>query len=130
MAVGQANIGQAGCIFKITNQGIQLGHDLFDSSPFRVNMLGQVDASNIHITGGSISVDTDLYVGNNVYIGSLINTDKKIYMNQLANIFTLGDNIGMTAPGNVQIQAGHNIDLLCNAVTVNGQPMASEAVFG
>jgi hypothetical protein len=56
MAVGQAAIGQAGSIFKITNQGIQLGHDTFASSPFHVDMLGNMFASSATLTDPEIKV--------------------------------------------------------------------------
>jgi hypothetical protein len=48
-------IGTGNNIFKATTDGIQLGHATFASAPFRVTMAGAVTASNIDITGGSIT---------------------------------------------------------------------------
>jgi hypothetical protein len=51
MAVGASND-----IFKITSQGIQLGNNLFASSPFRVDMKGNLVASAATLTNPNITV--------------------------------------------------------------------------
>lgn len=53
----QFGIGGGNYIFKATNEGIQLGHALFSSAPFRVTMSGALTATSATITG-SITATT------------------------------------------------------------------------
>jgi hypothetical protein len=127
---GTMAVGVGNDVFKITNQGIQLGHDSFSSAPFTVDMKGRVNASNMVITGGSINIDTDLRVGNNIYLGKLIDTDKTIYLNELAQLKTVGDSLSLISDiGNVYIVSPATIDLQCANFTVNGKLPVCEAVF-
>jgi hypothetical protein len=77
---GTILIGTGDNIFKADTNGIYLGNATFASAPFRVTPAGAVTASNITITGGSISVATDASVGNRINIGNLENAvGKGIY---------------------------------------------------
>jgi len=49
------SIGSGNNIFKADTNGIYLGNATFASAPFNVSMAGVVNASNITITGGSIT---------------------------------------------------------------------------
>ncbi|EPD81274.1 hypothetical protein [Paenibacillus sp. HGH0039] len=69
---GAIAIGSGNNIFKADSNGISLGNACFGSAPFRVDMGGRVTASNINITGGSINVNTDAKVGNNLTVGETI----------------------------------------------------------
>lgn len=72
---GTIAIGSDNNIFKSDLNGIYLGHNNFGSAPFRVNMSGQLTASNAHITGGNITGAANISVGSSISIGS------KIFMN-------------------------------------------------
>jgi hypothetical protein len=67
---GSITIGTGDNVFKADSNGIYLGDATYADAPFKVSMAGAAEASNLDITGGSISVDTDAYVGNNIFIGT------------------------------------------------------------
>lgn len=78
------SVGSGNKIFKVDNQGIYLGHANFDLAPFSVDMDGNLYAESAYISGtitgstiigstftaGTINVNTDVRVGNNLYLGS------------------------------------------------------------
>jgi hypothetical protein len=75
-------IGIGNNVFKSDQNGIYLGHQTFANAPFRVNMAGKLNASNIdvtgiiHATGGTFSggiVATGTITGG-ILIGALIQT--------------------------------------------------------
>ncbi|WP_432502134.1 hypothetical protein [Paenibacillus sp. GXUN7292] len=72
---GSIEIGSGNNVFKANQEGIWAGHSNFGAAPFKVNMLGQLQASNAHISGGNITgaaninVTSDLNAGNNVFAG-------------------------------------------------------------
>ncbi|MEK3910992.1 phage tail spike protein [Paenibacillus sp. FSL H7-0331] len=68
----ESTIGSGNNVFKASNQGIQLGHSVFGSSPFRVDMTGNVVANNITLSGtinGSTMNNSNI-VGGTLTIGS------------------------------------------------------------
>ncbi|MCR8656925.1 prophage endopeptidase tail family protein [Paenibacillus endoradicis] len=78
----EIEIGVLNNVFKANQNGIHLGHQQFASSPFRVNMAGQLTASQanitgtIHATGGTFSggiVATGTITGGTIY-GAKIST--------------------------------------------------------
>ncbi len=60
---GTIAIGSSNNIFKADSNGIYLGHATFASAPFRVNMQGQLVASNADITG-TINATSGTFSGN------------------------------------------------------------------
>ena len=65
-------IGTANNIFKADSNGIYLGNATFASAPFSVSMAGAVMASNLTITGGSITIGSNSSIdssGNATFIG-------------------------------------------------------------
>ena len=56
------SIGTGNSIFKADSNGIYLGNATFASAPFRVNMSGAVNASNLTITGGTININDNFTV--------------------------------------------------------------------
>jgi len=72
----EIEIGLLNNVFKANSSGIHLGHQQFSSSPFRVNMAGQLVANSanitgtIHATGGTFSggiVATGTITGGTIY---------------------------------------------------------------
>ena len=57
-------MGEDDDIFVVSKDGIHLGNKIFDSAPFRVNMDGDVTASSITITGGTIGGTPVDQIGN------------------------------------------------------------------
>lgn len=54
-------IGSANSIFKADSNGIYLGNATFASAPFKVSMVGAVNASNLTVTGGSINLGSGVF---------------------------------------------------------------------
>lgn len=59
---GNVEIGSGNSVFKATSQGIQLGHNTFSSAPFRVDILGNVHASSLNMSGGTIKLGNNFEV--------------------------------------------------------------------
>ncbi|MEK3725301.1 phage tail spike protein [Paenibacillus sp. FSL H8-0034] len=82
----ESTIGTGNNVFKASSQGIQLGHSVFGSSPFRVDMSGYLYATNATVKG-SIDCDSLKIAGVNVLAngGTKISGDyiDKITTNQL-----------------------------------------------
>jgi phage tail sheath protein FI len=57
---GKITIGSGNNIFTANKDGIFLGSSSFDTAPFSVNMLGDVIANSIIITGGSLDGTTTI----------------------------------------------------------------------
>ncbi|MCL5272662.1 MAG: phage tail protein, partial [Gammaproteobacteria bacterium] len=77
---GTITIGTGDNVLKADSNGIYLGNALFADAPFKVSTAGAAEASNLIITGGSISVATNISVGNNIYIGTPSSfADKGLY---------------------------------------------------
>lgn len=52
----EINIGDGGAnVFRVDRQGMWLGAKTYDSAPFKVSMLGTIIASNLTVTGGTIT---------------------------------------------------------------------------
>lgn len=127
-------IGSGDNVFKVDENGHYLGSSTFADAPFRVGMDGAAHATNLTITGGSIAVETDLHVGNNIYVGNMAALNKTIYLynNGVGNacmirldelggmhILNEGKSIEIYASGtgsvtvagqNVNLQSGNGID--------------------
>jgi len=94
---GTISIGSGNAVFKADSNGIYLGNSAFESAPFRVSMLGDVNASNLAITGGSININSGVFQVNsngavtcsNINItGGSINISNSI---TIGNTITLGN---------------------------------------
>ena len=105
----------------------------YANAPFRVRANGSLYARNATITGGSISVSTDIYVGNNIYIGNqstgssykFLMFDKNHYLtlsNGSVSLYSGSNSISiyddilnsplitMSSTGNVSIYAGLGVN--------------------
>lgn len=65
---GTIAIGSGNNVFKADSNGIYLGNASFASAPFRVTMAGAVNATNLNMSGGSITGGS-IIVSSNVTIG-------------------------------------------------------------
>ena len=94
------SIGTGNNVFKVDSNGVWLGHADYASAPFKVSMAGAAEATNLTVTGGSINVDTDLYVGNNIYLGSLnLTALKNMVFNGQVEIGIYEDDLGSPPVG-------------------------------
>lgn len=59
---GSIAIGSGDNVFKADLSGIYLGNASYSSAPFRVSMAGKVTASNVSITGGTLSIGSKFSV--------------------------------------------------------------------
>jgi hypothetical protein len=107
-------IGSGNNVFKASYLGIHLGHADFALAPFAVDMYGNLYASSATIQGdisgstitgstftaGTINVDTDVNIGNNLRLGTMGSTSiKRIYFNDGAQIFNFLDWTGNPPTG-------------------------------
>jgi len=86
---GSISIGSGNNIFKADSNGIYLGNAVFASAPFRVDMGGNLTATLITITGGTInygktsftdSTHAGYYISSSgIYMGSVSDTTKLKY---------------------------------------------------
>jgi len=67
---GSITIGTGNNVFKADTNGMYLGNALYASAPFKVSMTGAAIATNLVITGGSISVATDATIGSTLTMQS------------------------------------------------------------
>lgn len=104
-------IGTANAIFKADSNGIYLGNATFASAPFKVDMDGAVNASNLVITGGTININDNFTVSAsgsvvaNMYSlnsGNIINHPSgMIFKNTYGTLFYNSANSAMIALLNV-----------------------------
>jgi hypothetical protein len=108
------------------SSGLYVGSSAFATAPFRVMLSGAVTASNIDVTGGSINVSTDAYVGNNLILGSLNDLEKKItlYNNAIGNA-----NITYDVSGNLTIDSFYDMTLDTLFGTMNLNSLSDIRLF-
>jgi hypothetical protein len=121
---GSITIGTGDNVFKADSNGIYLGDATYADAPFKVSMAGAAEASNLDITGGSINVDTDLYVGNNIYLGDMEEASKGIYFFDAGA--GLVSYIGLTelgvmkflTPGSIDLDSAENVNISGAGITI------------
>jgi len=102
MFKGSITIGTGDNVFKADSNGIYLGNAVYASAPFKVSMAGAATASNLTITGGSINVDTDVYVGDSIYLTYSTDTNTRaIHFGNLGTRIEGNTDYGLFAYGMV-----------------------------
>jgi hypothetical protein len=142
-------VGSGNNVFKSDTNGIYLGNATFANAPFRVTMEGDLYATNANITGsinagstitgatitgGSINVETDLHVGNSIYVGDSEEAGKSIIFRSSASIDSVETGIAdITIDCEVLkldtplTQVGLNLGTLGDTVYVQGEWDFSDA---
>lgn len=103
---GELAIGSGNNIVKADGDtGLWVGNAAYASAPFKVSLSGAVTASNLNMTGGSITagditVTADATIGNNLWLGASGSTAiKTIRYNLTASIYNLLDFAGSPPSG-------------------------------
>lgn len=114
---GAISIGSGNNIFKANSNGIYLGNSTFAAAPFRVNMAGDVEVSNITITGGSIS-GVDLYVEFDATVGNLLNIGVDVGAERRINF--MNDNYICSILNSLELHSANILSLTAtNGVIIN-----------
>ncbi|MEN6313261.1 MAG: hypothetical protein ABFD25_03315 [Clostridiaceae bacterium] len=133
---GSITIGTNNNVFKADGAtGIWLGHTDFASAPFKVGLDGAATATNLAITGGSISVDTDLLVGNNIFLGDMADTSKNIYFfndgisevayigfdaDSLMQLHNTSGSIELLTPYNIELDSANQVSIHAPQLIIQG----------
>jgi len=127
---GSITIGSGNNVFKADSNGIYLGNATFASAPFRVTMTGAVTASNLNMTGGSITagqitVTSDVTVGNTIYVGSAGAYNKNIvFFNSGGDIAAINlsssGTLGVLNTADIIIASDDDIDIIAGSSSVLG----------
>lgn len=97
---------------------------------FTVNSSGQVTASNIDITGGSISVSSNVYLGDTLYVGrSTGSVVRGITFNgNLGHLNAYNTTLELGATSHLSLYSGGSIDFSCTSISgLNGKVVRPEA---
>jgi len=97
---GSIEIGIGNNVFKANQEGIWAGHANFGAAPFKVNMLGQVQASNMNITGGNITGALNVDINNNITIHNQVRLNPNNGLNGIRWGSSPGIEIYWEAPSN------------------------------